>query len=102
EKVNLPQSQLGFIDYLVRPFIDILTKIDAHNRTDLIKEQLEKNADGWKTQEKLGMTGLPSGWTYKPAWRSTTAKQQSKAIAMPVEGGEIVVSSSDISPPPDS
>ncbi|KAF4674070.1 Calcium/calmodulin-dependent 3',5'-cyclic nucleotide phosphodiesterase 1B, partial [Perkinsus chesapeaki] len=79
DTLRLPQSQLGFIDYLVRPFIETITRLDTCHKTDIIKQQLEENALIWKTKSVDDGHRTPSSRSSNEKPQGTGAKRRSSS-----------------------
>ncbi|KAJ1334850.1 hypothetical protein BSLG_008004 [Batrachochytrium salamandrivorans] len=57
ENVNIPSSQVGFIDYVVMPLFDALDKFQP---IPSILNRLQRNREYWITHHQLGGPNLPS------------------------------------------
>ncbi|KAL5037160.1 hypothetical protein RTP6_004631 [Batrachochytrium dendrobatidis] len=60
DNVNIPSSQVGFIDYVVMPLFDALDKFQPIPN---ILNRLQKNREYWAHQKLLGITQLQPGGT---------------------------------------
>lgn len=52
QKANVPKAQTGFIDFLVMPMYEAWVKYLRLDATKTCLEQLIRNRDYWKEQEK--------------------------------------------------